>query len=111
MVLAALAFLTVIAGGESIRPDWRTPLEAAGIRFVSAREVHAMIEGRNRVAVVDARDEIHHARGHVPGAISIPAEDRPLRFVDLRRPKRLLYPDRLPADRETLVVFYCGGPN
>lgn len=70
-----------------------------------------MIEGRNPVAVVDARDEIHYARGHVPGAISIPAEDRPLRFVDLRRPKRLFYPGRLPADRETLVVFYCGGPN
>jgi len=29
---------------------------------------------------------------------------------DARRPKRLLYPERLPADRDQPLVFYCGGP-
>jgi rhodanese-related sulfurtransferase len=103
--------LSLLAAGESLRPDWRAPLEAAGIRFVSARDVYAMIARRDHVVVIDARDEVHYRRGHLPGAISIPAEDRPLRFVDIRRPKRLFHPERLPADRETPVVFYCGGPN
>jgi rhodanese-related sulfurtransferase len=111
VILAALAVLAVLAGGESPRPDWRAPLEAAGIRFVSAREVHAMLDRDERIAVIDARDEVHYRRGHLPGAISVPAEDRPLRFVDLRRPARLLHPERLPADRDGPVVFYCGGPN
>jgi hypothetical protein len=29
----------------------------------------------------------------------------------MHRPKRLLYPERLPIDRKTPLVFYCGGPN
>jgi rhodanese-related sulfurtransferase len=110
--LTFLAVLTLLAaGGESIRPDWRTPLEAAGIRFVSAREVHAIMRRGDPFALIDARDEVHYRRAHLPGAISIPAEDRPLRFIDIRRPKRLFHPDRLPADHDTPLVFYCGGPN
>jgi hypothetical protein len=34
-----------------------------------------------------------------------------LAFVNLARPKRLAHPERLPADRDALLVFYCGGPN
>jgi rhodanese-related sulfurtransferase len=105
-----LVALVVLAhGGCAIRPDWRAPLEAAGIRFISARELHAMLARGEPLTLVDARDEVHYRRGHLPGAISIPAEDEPLRLVDLRRPKRLLHPERLPADRSELLVFYCGG--
>jgi rhodanese-related sulfurtransferase len=103
--------LTVIAGGAAIRPDWRTPLEDAGIRFISAVDLHAMVQAREPLTLVDARDEIHYRREHLPGAISVPAEDAPLRFVDVRRPKRLLHSERLPVDRARLLVFYCGGPN
>jgi len=110
-----VAALTIIASlavpGVDARPDWKGPLERAGIRFISARQLHALIARGERLVIVDARDEVHYRRGRIPGAVSIPAEDRPLAFVDIARPKRLLHPDRLPADRETLVVFYCGGPN
>ncbi len=106
-----LVALVVLAhGGCAIRPDWRASLEAAGIRFISARELHAMLARGEPLMLVDARDEVHYRRGHLPGAISIPAEDAPLRLVDLRRPKRLLHPERLPTDRSALLVFYCGGP-
>ena len=106
VVLVALAH----AGGE-LRPDWRAPLEAAGIRFISARELHGMLARGEPLTLIDARDEVHYRRAHLPGAVSIPAEDAPLRFVDLRRPRRLVHPERLPPDRGRLLVFYCGGPN
>lgn len=106
-----MAAFVAAFGGETPRPDWRTPLERAGIRFISARELHAMIERAERFALVDARDEVHYRRAHLPGAISVPAEDKPLRFIDIRRPKQLLHPERLPTDRQTPLVFYCGGPN
>jgi rhodanese-related sulfurtransferase len=108
---ALLAAGSVFAGGADIRPDWQTPLERAGIRFISAPELHAMITAGTPLTLVDARDEVHYRRARLPGAISIPAEDKPLRFVDVRRPKWLLHPERLPADRGHLLVFYCGGPN
>jgi rhodanese-related sulfurtransferase len=69
-----------------------------------------MLDRREDVVLVDARDEVWFRAGHIPGAISIPAEDAPLAAVDVTRPKRLLHPERLPEDRGRLLVFYCGGP-
>ncbi len=89
---------------------WRRQLEAVGIRFISARGLRAMLDRREDFVLVDARDEVWYRAGHIPGAISIPAEDAPLDAVDVNRPKRLLYPERLPADRGLALVFYCGGP-
>lgn len=69
-----------------------------------------MMDRREPFVLVDARDEVHYRNGRIPGAISIPAEDAPLDAVNIRRSKRLLYPERLPTDRERVLVFYCGGP-
>lgn len=107
-VVLAGALLT-LAPTCSRSPHWRADLERAGIRFISARELKALVDRGDDLVLVDARDAVHYERGHIPGAISIPAEDRPLREVDLRRPKRLLHPERLPAHRDRLLVFYCGG--
>jgi rhodanese-related sulfurtransferase len=110
--VVALAILVGLGfAGADIRPDWKTPLERAGIRFISARELHGLMASGDPFVLIDARDEIHYRRHRIPGALSIPAEDRPLAFVDIARPKRLLHPERLPADRDTRLVFYCGGPN
>jgi|SRR5712691_4316678 len=107
--------LAIIAGlgaaGAEARPDWKTPLERAGIRFISARQLHALMASGDPFVLIDARDEVHYRHGRLQGALSIPTEDRPLAFVDIARPKRLLHPERLPADRNTRLVFYCGGPN
>lgn len=106
--LGGLAVLA--AAGCTERPGWRSQLEGVGIRFITARELKAMLDRREALVLVDARDEQWYRAGHTPGAISIPAEDAPLTAVDVRRPKRLLHPEGLPADRGSLLVFYCGGP-
>lgn len=90
-------------------PQWRADLERVGIRFISARELKSMMDQAVDFVLVDARDAVHYDRGHIRDAVSIPAEDKPLLEVDIRRPKRLLYPERLPADRDRSLVFYCGG--
>ena len=100
----------VAAAGCAERPPWRGQLEDRGIRFISARELKGMLDRREDLVVIDARDAVWYRAGHLPGAISIPAEDAPLAAVDATRPKRLLHPERLPADRGRLLVFYCGGP-
>ena len=105
-----LAMSLACAGAEA-RPDWKTPLERLGIRFISARHLHALMASGERFVLVDARDEVHYRRGRIPGAVSIPAEDRPLAFVDVTRPAQLTHPERLPTARDTLLIFYCGGPN
>lgn len=108
-VLALAGVVLALAPTCAKPPHWRAELERVGLRFVSAKELKAMMDRGDDFVLVDARDELHYDRGHIRGAISIPAEDKPLRDVDVRRPKRLLYPERLPADRDRPLVFYCGG--
>jgi rhodanese-related sulfurtransferase len=105
-----LVYAALATGSDSPAPVWRRQLEALGIRFISARTLKAMIDAGETLVLIDARDEVWYKRGHIPGAISIPAEDAPLDAIDVQRPKRLLHPERLPAERERLLVFYCGGP-
>ena len=108
---AVAAVLALVAAASCARePHWRSQLEDAGIRFIKATTLKAMLDRGEPFTLVDARDEVFYRAGHLPGAISIPAEDAPLSAVDIRRPKRLIHPERLPADRERLLVFYCGGP-
>ena len=107
--LALAAVLLILVSTCAKIPSWRAELERVGIRFISAKELKVMMDRGDDFVLVDARDEVHYDRGHIRGAISIPAEDKPLRDVDVRRPKRLMYPERLPADRDRPLVFYCGG--
>ena len=107
-IVLACAVLTVVPTCSKA-PQWRADLERAGIRFISAGELKTMMERGDDFVLVDARDEAHYNRGHIRGAISIPAEDKPLREVDIHRPKWLLFPERLPADHDRPLVFYCGG--
>ena len=109
-VLALAGGVLALAPTCAKAPQWRAELERVGIRFVSAKELKAMMDRGDDLVLVDARDEVHYNRGHIRGAISIPAEDKPLRDVDVGRPKWLLYPERLPGDRGRPLVFYCGGP-
>ena len=51
-----------------------------------------------KVTVIDVNGAASYARGHVPGAINF-AEAK----ADLG--------SKLPADKGTLIVAYCGGPS
>src|SRR3989442_14949180 len=80
-----VAALTIIASlavpGVDARPDWDGPLERAGIRFTSARQLHALIARGERLVLGDARDEGHYLPGRNPLALPHLAEDRPHAFV------------------------------
>jgi len=109
-----LALLLLVLAGTATacltaQPPWYRELEAIGIRFITAPEVKGMMDRGERFVLIDARDDVHYRNGHLPSAIAIPAEDAPLKALDARRPKRLVYPERLPADRTRPLVFYCGG--
>jgi len=47
--------------------------------------------------LVDSRPEVRYNEGHINGAVNIPDSQ----FED--------FPCRLPAERDTMLIFYCGG--
>ncbi len=87
------------AGGQANQ----TP-EAPVAKAAPAEEAHASLTWKEvksaqeaGAVVVDARGAASYAKGHIPGAISVPVSDAAAM-------------SRLPEDKATKLIFYCGGP-
>lgn len=91
----ALGYTNVKVFAEGY-PGW---LKVAGnYSAVSAEWVKQQLDAKTDMMLVDSRPKrSKYDKGHIPTAVSIPDMD----FDGLK--------DQLPADRQKLLVFYCGG--
>ncbi|MEW5773420.1 MAG: rhodanese-like domain-containing protein [Thermodesulfobacteriota bacterium] len=85
------ANVAVYAGGF---PDW---VAAGRYPVYEAPELAAMMASGQPMLVVDSRPADKYREGSVPGAVSIPDT-----FFEK-------YQGMLPADKDTTLVFFCGG--
>jgi rhodanese-related sulfurtransferase len=94
--LAAIAALLVIAGTVYAAGGVSNPYHAiVDAKFVGQ---HVTVPMAEDVMVIDSRPKrAKYDKGHIPMAVSIP---------DTEFDKHI---DKLPADKETLLIFYCGG--
>ena len=73
-----------------------------GVTEIKTDEVVALVEKGPKAGnylLVDARPATVASAGHIPTAVSIPVN------VLKKKGKELL-----PADKSTMLIFYCGGP-
>ncbi len=90
----ALGYTNVMVFADGF-PAWKSKGNFAS---VSAAYVKKLVDNPDGTVIVDARPaRKKYDKGHVPGAINIPNT-----FFD----KQV---DMLPADKETRLIFYCGG--
>lgn len=68
--------------------------------FLSLEKFSEFVQ-QGTALVVDARPEIFHRLGHVPGAISLPRDDFEIAYTGLR--------ETLEADKTRTIVLYCSG--
>ncbi len=81
--------------------DVKPPAQLDPAMLITVDELAPLIQQgpeKGNFAIVDARPGKLFIEGHIPGAISI---------YDAQFDKNL---DRLPKDKDQLLVFYCGGP-
>ena len=79
--------------GESA--DWKFH-DIVDVAFV---QQYAKLPQTEGVMIIDSRPyKPKYAKGHIPTAISIPHSQ----FDKMT--------DKLPADKNALLIFYCGGP-
>lgn len=69
-------------------------------RNLSLGEFAAYVQEKKGL-ILDARPEIFHRLGHVPGAISLPRDDFENAYASLK--------GKLEADRSQPIVIYCSG--
>lgn len=70
----------------------------AGVTEIQVDELFELIENDTDMVLVDARPKSRYDQAHLPGAISIPVPQLKAMKTEL-----------LPADKDTLLIFYCGG--
>ncbi len=71
----------------------------AGVTEIKLKELQVLLNNRVNLALIDSRPAARYAEGHLPEAISIP----------MCKMKELT--SLLPLDKDSLLVFYCGGPS
>jgi rhodanese-related sulfurtransferase len=81
------------ASAAGAQPDWYYG-DIVDFAFVRA---HATVPMREDVMIIDSRPARKYDVGHISPAVNIP--ERKLEQMT----------DRLPADKATTLVFYCGG--
>ena len=81
--------------------DVKQPAQLDPAILIKVDELAPLIEQgpeKGNFTIVDARPGKLFVQGHIPGAISI---------YDAQFDKNL---DKLPKNKDNLLVFYCGGP-
>ena len=64
---------------------------------LSASELKALMDSHEKVFVLNPLSEIEYNEGNIPGSVSVPLH-------------QIMTTDKLPADKQTLIVTYCLGP-
>ena len=102
-----LSFAMVICigyAGTSLASDTAKAGESADWKFhdivdLAFIQQYAKLPQAEGVMIIDSRPyKPKYAKGHIPTAVSIPHSQ----FDKMT--------DKLPADKNALLIFYCGGP-
>ena len=99
-LIAGLVLLTGCTATQTAKVQKETPSwvfhEIVDVEFVKANRGVPMPAN---VLLVDARPyKGKYVKGHIPGAVSIP-------FSEFDK-----HIDKLPKDKDSILIFYCQGP-
>jgi 3-mercaptopyruvate sulfurtransferase SseA len=99
-LIAGLVLLTGCTATKTAQVQKETPSwvfhDIVDVEFVKANRAVPMPAN---VMLVDARPyKGKYAKGHIPGAVSIPFSNFDKNI------------DKLPKDKDSILIFYCQGP-
>ena len=103
--LYTLAGLIVIALPVSAMAAALTPDSPAGVTVVTAEKAKAMAEGG--VLIVDTRVANEYVEQHIKGAVNVPYKEKSAKSVNFDASQDSFDLSKLPADKNTPVIFYC----
>jgi 3-mercaptopyruvate sulfurtransferase SseA len=97
--LSLVAGCSTTAGPASAKGETEAPWQFHDIADIELIQKNAVVPQPKGVLIVDSRPyKPKYVNGHIPTAISMPFSQ----FDKMT--------DKLPKDKKTLLIFYCGGP-
>jgi 3-mercaptopyruvate sulfurtransferase SseA len=99
MLVALAAGCTTTAGTATAKAEADADWQFHSIADIGLIQANAVVPQPEGVLIIDSRPyKPKYVNGHIPTAINIPFSQ----FDKMT--------DRLPADKNTLLIFYCEGP-
>jgi rhodanese-related sulfurtransferase len=84
-----------------------TPTTISGATPVTAERAKTLMD--RGVLMVDARVANEYVEQHIKGAINIPYKEKSAKSVKFNSSKDKFNLSKLPADKNTEIIFYCNG--
>lgn len=82
-----------------------TPESISGATVVTAEKAKALVD--SGTLIVDARVANEYVEEHIKGAVNIPYKEKSAKSVDFDASQDSFDLSKLPADKNTAVIFYC----
>src|SRR3990172_5603209 len=83
----------------------QTPESLAGTTVVTAEMAKSMVE--KGVLIVDTRVANEYVEQHIKGAVNVPYKEKSAKSVNFDASQDSFDLSKLPADKNTPVIFYC----
>jgi rhodanese-related sulfurtransferase len=94
-----IQFTAASAGAGAASPAASRP-EAVAPQIISLDDFRQHVERKDGL-ILDARPEVFHRLGHIPGALSFPREDFAAAYAKMR--------SRFDGNKGQLILVYCSG--
>jgi rhodanese-related sulfurtransferase len=85
-----------------------TPEVLSGGNLITAEEAVKAIGGG--ATLIDTRIASEYAEGHMKGALSVPYREKSTKSADFDVSKDQFDLTKLPASKQSSIIFYCNGP-
>ena len=107
LALAAMVSMVFIAGSVMAAEKPLTPATLQGVTVVDDSWVKT---NHGKMKVFDVRKKAEYVEAHIPGAVSVPYDEKSEHVVDFDAKKDELDLSKFPADKNEPVITYCNGP-
>ena len=107
VLLVAVMIPPVVSMADESKPE--TPATLEGVKVISASEAKALADGKG-AKFFDMRSAINYGKGHLPGAVALPYKENSEFSPSFDASKDTFDLKKLPADKNTPIVFYSDGP-
>ena len=95
----SIGYASTSLASETAKPEEKADWKFHDIVDLAVVQQYAKLPLAEDVMIIDSRPyKPKYAKGHIPTAVSIPHSQ----FDKMT--------DKLPADKNALLIFYCGGP-
>lgn len=108
ILVSLLALVSaVIISGPVFAEEPLTPTELKGATVVDNAWVKANYA---KMKVFDVRKKAEFVESHLPGAISVPYDEKSAKAVTFDAKKDTFDLSKFPGDKNAPVIVYCNGP-